>query len=177
MVLDTLRGEWALRRNVDPTGEQLIGDADFASTGESALTYRESGILRLRDGRELSASRQYRYCAVGHQVDVQFADGPNTGKLFLNLEFSRKNGGTRQQTPTSAVTTPITLFTEFSTQDLSRQLSGSLVHERRTTCGAGTQRCHERRRTVYFFPWPDAPLLASLSRASNPKTIVVVITR
>ena len=93
MVLDTLRGEWALRRNVDPTGEQLIGDADFASTGESALTYRESGILRLRDGRELSASRQYRYCAVGHRVDVQFAEGPNTGKLFLNLEFSRKSWG------------------------------------------------------------------------------------
>ena len=98
MVLDTLRGEWALRRNVDPTGEQLIGDADFASTGESALTYRESGILRLRDGRELSASRQYRYCAVGHRVDVQFADGPNTGKLFLNLAFSRKNVSIRAAT-------------------------------------------------------------------------------
>lgn len=93
MVLDTLRGEWALRRNVDPTGEQLIGDADFAPTGESALNYRESGILQLRGGRELSASRQYRYCAVGHRVDVQFGDGPNSGKLFLNLEFSRKNWG------------------------------------------------------------------------------------
>jgi hypothetical protein len=93
MVLDTLRGEWALRRNVHPTGDQLIGDAAFAPAGESALAYQESGILRLRDGRELSASRQYRYCAVGKRVAVQFADGPNTGNMFLNLEFSRKNWG------------------------------------------------------------------------------------
>lgn len=93
MVLDTLRGDWEFRRDVHPTGEQFLGAAAFAPTGDSALVYRECGILRLLDGRELSASRQYRYCAAGSGVAVQFADGPNTGDLFLNLEFSRKNWG------------------------------------------------------------------------------------
>ena len=94
-ILQNLRGVWTLRRDIQPGGAQLRGEAVFAPFGEGALAYRESGILTLADGSEFSASRQYcyRYRPSDDRVVVEFADGPDIGKAFLNLSFSRTDSG------------------------------------------------------------------------------------
>ena len=82
-----------LRRDIEPGGAQLHGDAVFARFGEGALAYRESGILTLADGRVFSACRQYRYRLSEDSVVVEFADGPHIGTQFLSLSFSRTDTG------------------------------------------------------------------------------------
>lgn len=84
-----LCGPWILRRDIQPGGGHLHGDAVFAAVGEGALAYRESGLLSLRDGSELSAYRQYLYRLNEDRIVVEFADGPDIGKRFLILSFSR----------------------------------------------------------------------------------------
>lgn len=78
-----------LRRDIRPGVAQLHGEAVFTPAGEGALAYRESGILTLADGGEFSAYRQYLYRSSGDSVVVEFADGPDIGKQFLSLRFSR----------------------------------------------------------------------------------------
>jgi hypothetical protein len=92
-ILQNLRGAWMLRRDIEPGGAQLHGDAVFARFGEGALAYRESGILTLADGRVFSACRQYRYRLSEDSVVVEFADGPHIGTQFLSLSFSRTDTG------------------------------------------------------------------------------------
>lgn len=92
-ILQNLRGARMLRRDIEPGGAQLHGDAVFARFGEGALAYRESGILTLADGRVFSACRQYRYRLSEDSVVVEFADGPHIGTQFLSLSFSRTDTG------------------------------------------------------------------------------------
>ena len=94
-ILQSLRGTWMLRRDIQPAGAQLRGEAVFASFGEGALAYRESGILTLADGRKFSACRQYcyRYRSSEDSIVVEFADGPDIGKQFLGLSFSGTDSG------------------------------------------------------------------------------------
>jgi hypothetical protein len=92
-ILRHFCGPWILRREIEPGGAHLHGDAVFAPVGEGALAYRESGILTLADGREFSAYRQYRYCLSHDRIVVEFADGPDIGKQFLSLSFSRTDRG------------------------------------------------------------------------------------
>lgn len=91
-ILQHLRGAWTLRRDIQPGGARLYGDAVFAPSGEGALAYRESGILTLADGGEFSAYRQYLYRSSGDSVVVEFADGPDVGRQFLSLRFSPTDG-------------------------------------------------------------------------------------
>lgn len=88
-ILQDLRGAWILRRDIRPGVAHLHGDAVFAPAGEGALAYRESGILTLANGGEFSSYRQYLYRSSGDCVVVEFADGPDIGKQFLSLRFSR----------------------------------------------------------------------------------------
>ena len=92
-ILQDLRGAWILHRDIQPGGARLHGDAVFAPMGEAVLAYRESGILTLADGRESFAYRQYRYRLSEDNVVVEFADGPDIGKQFLSLRFSRTDRG------------------------------------------------------------------------------------
>lgn len=92
-ILQNLRGAWMLRRDIEPAGAQLHGDAVFARFGEGALAYRESSILTLADGRVFSACRQYRYRLSEDSVVVEFADGPHIGTQFLSVSFSRTDTG------------------------------------------------------------------------------------
>lgn len=92
-ILQNLRGARMLRRDIEPGGAQLHGDAVFARFGEGALAYRESGILTLADGRVFSTCRQYRYRLSEDSVVVEFADGPHIGTQFLSLSFSRTDTG------------------------------------------------------------------------------------
>lgn len=92
-ILQNLRGARMLRRDIEPGGAQLHGDAVFAPVGEGALACRESGILTLADGSEFSAYRQYCYRLSEDIVVVEFADGPHIGTQFLSLSFSRTDTG------------------------------------------------------------------------------------
>ena len=92
-ILQNFRGAWMLRRDIQPGGAQLHGDAVFAPVGEGALAYRESGILTLADGSEFSAYRQYCYRLSEDIVVVEFADGPHIGTQFLSLSFARTESG------------------------------------------------------------------------------------
>lgn len=92
-ILQHLHGAWTLSRDIRPEGAHLHGEAVFAPSGEGALAYRESGILKLADGGEFSASRQYLYRPHGDSVVVEFADGPDVRKHFLSLRFSPTDDG------------------------------------------------------------------------------------
>lgn len=65
-----------LRRDIQPGGAQLHGDAAFAPFGGGAFADLESGILTLADDSEFSAYRQ-------DSVVVEFADGPHIRTQFL----------------------------------------------------------------------------------------------
>jgi hypothetical protein len=85
--LEGLVGAWTLRRDIQPEGAFLHGEAVFVPDGEGALAYRESGVLTLADGGEFSAYREYLYRVSGDSVLVEFADGPDVGKRFVRMKF------------------------------------------------------------------------------------------
>ena len=98
-ILQNFRGAWMLRRDIQPGGAQLHGDAVFAPVGEGALACRESGILTLADGSEFSAYRQYCYRLSEDIVVVEFADGPHIGTQFADSGNSPDGVPIKNRTP------------------------------------------------------------------------------
>lgn len=75
-TLAFLRGTWELTRSVRDGGRtgRFDGVATFSPLSADTLAYREAGVLSF-DGRQVPATRRYRYRAAGGAVEVDFDDG------------------------------------------------------------------------------------------------------
>jgi len=71
-------GLWRVLREIDDrlSGRpgRFEGTASLAPEGDG-LRYRESGVLRLGDGPEMAAHRDYLWVPDGEGIAVRFADG------------------------------------------------------------------------------------------------------
>lgn len=91
-ILELLSGHWRIDRKIIGEGATLSGDADFAKAADGALAYSEKGVLVLANGQELQAFRKYTYRADSAGLIVEFADGPDKGKTFVELSFVATTG-------------------------------------------------------------------------------------
>ena len=87
VLFEGLAGRWTIDRLFEGQSATLQGAASFLPDGPGALAYSEAGRLTLSDGRALQATRSYRYRFVADAVEIDFADGPDKGRLFVLLAF------------------------------------------------------------------------------------------
>lgn len=93
MDLQTLlTGDWILKRRLGH-GATLNGTLALVPDGGGTLSYLEAGILRLPNGSQNDARRAYTYRVDGQRLDIFFADGPDSGRPFLSLVFTRHAKG------------------------------------------------------------------------------------
>lgn len=83
-----LVGEWRLDRTVSDGGD-MVGRASFTPTLEG-LRYRESGRLRLEDGKGYDFERRYLYRISGLRMDVYFDE--KLPRLFQTIRLAQING-------------------------------------------------------------------------------------
>ncbi len=81
-----LQGSWAIERTITPKGA-FQGTASFVLTAPDTLTYVEEGELELADGRVMQGERSHTYVLKEDSIEVKFADGPNAGEHFVNIDF------------------------------------------------------------------------------------------
>lgn len=71
-------GRWTLSRRIEDRLQDAVltldGRAELTATGD-ALAYRETGLLRLADGRAVQAEREYVWREVAGRIAVHFPDG------------------------------------------------------------------------------------------------------
>lgn len=76
--LGDFAGTWRVDRTIDDRlsgrAARFAGRAVFAPS-DGGLAYREAGRLRLGDGPELAATREYLWREADGMIDVRFADG------------------------------------------------------------------------------------------------------
>ncbi|MGI4983475.1 MAG: DUF6314 family protein, partial [Janthinobacterium lividum] len=65
---------------------RLHGEARFQRLGDDRLAYAEEGTLVLANGARLRAVRRYVYRLEGSALQVEFADGPDTGRRYLRFD-------------------------------------------------------------------------------------------
>lgn len=74
-VMNNLSGRWSLDRAIAGIGG-MRGVATFTPLDQNSLAYREQGSLKLLDGTELQAEREYIYRARRDGFDVLFKENP-----------------------------------------------------------------------------------------------------
>ena len=83
-VLATLRGRWAIQRQIEPGGH-FSGIAAFTQRSADSLLYRESGELTLDGGMTLQGENSYVYALRNGVIDVSFAEGRSRGMHFIDI--------------------------------------------------------------------------------------------
>ncbi|MEA2738056.1 MAG: hypothetical protein QOH05_1363 [Acetobacteraceae bacterium] len=83
-VLESLRGHWAIERQIEPGGH-FTGMAAFTQRSADSLLYRESGRLVLDNGTALEGENSYVYALRNGAIEVSFADGPSRGVHFIDI--------------------------------------------------------------------------------------------
>lgn len=91
--LDWLEGQWRISRRVESENATLHGSATFSRIADDVLDYAEKGLLTLHNGQTIRASRRYTFLARGESVVIEFADGPDLGKPFVELLFNPSTAG------------------------------------------------------------------------------------
>jgi len=89
-VMARLPGAWSFSRVIECQGHAQ-GLATFRPLDAQSLAYREQGRLRLLDGTELEAGREYVFRARDRGFDVFFKETPS--RLFHTVELAASNGG------------------------------------------------------------------------------------
>jgi hypothetical protein len=74
-VFDGLEGAWDLVRTIEKQAT-MTGIAVFTPDHAKMLKYREDGRIRLADGRELDAHREYRFERAADGFAVYFEEQP-----------------------------------------------------------------------------------------------------
>ncbi|EJT49018.1 hypothetical protein A1Q1_01929 [Trichosporon asahii var. asahii CBS 2479] len=74
-VFDRLAGTWQLYRTIEGQAE-MRGTASFTALESGMLKYREEGRLRLADGNEFSAHKEYVFERAASGFNVYFAETP-----------------------------------------------------------------------------------------------------
>lgn len=85
-----LAGAWSFNRVIEGQGH-MQGLATFTPLDAERLAYREQGRLRLLNGTELEAEREYVFCARDRGFDVYFKENPP--RLFHTIELAASDGG------------------------------------------------------------------------------------
>jgi hypothetical protein len=74
-ALSRLRGRWVFDRTIEGHGA-MTGLAIFTPIAGQGLHYREEGMLRLANGAELAAEREYVYAPRENGFAVLFRENP-----------------------------------------------------------------------------------------------------
>lgn len=74
-VFDGLEGTWDLVRTIEDQAT-MTGVAVFTPQLGTMLKYREEGRIRLADGKEFDAHREYRFERSAHGFEVYFEEEP-----------------------------------------------------------------------------------------------------
>jgi uncharacterized protein DUF6314 len=88
-VMMKLSGTWSFDRTIEGHGS-MQGVASFTRLDQDRLAYREEGNLRLLDGTELQAEREYIYRVRRDGFDVFFKESPP--RLFHEVFVARHQG-------------------------------------------------------------------------------------
>jgi hypothetical protein len=83
-VLDLLRGDWTIERQIEPGGS-FAGSATFTQRTTDSLLYHESGRLVLDDGTALDGHNSYIYAQRNDAVELSFTDGLSRGVHFFDI--------------------------------------------------------------------------------------------
>jgi hypothetical protein len=87
LLLNCLAGYWNIERIIEGEGATLRGTASLLPTVPGVLAYKETGQLRLQNGRTLETFRCYHYRLLESAIEIDFGDGPANGQLFVRLDF------------------------------------------------------------------------------------------
>lgn len=88
-VFDRLAGNWRLHRTIEGQAE-MKGTARFTALETGMMGYREEGRLRLADGNEFSAHKDYVFERAPDGFKVHFSETPL--RLFHGIVL-RSDGG------------------------------------------------------------------------------------
>jgi hypothetical protein len=89
-VMTRLTGSWSFDRVIEAQGS-MQGIATFTPLDAESLAYREQGRLRLLNGTELEAGREYVFRERGGGFDVFFKETPP--RLFHAISLSASDDG------------------------------------------------------------------------------------
>ena len=84
-VMARLAGSWSFERDIEGQG-CMLGLATFTALDAQSVAYREQGRLRLRNGTELEASREYIFRRTDRGFEVFFNENPP--RLFHAVSLS-----------------------------------------------------------------------------------------
>lgn len=85
-VFHRLSGAWQLQRTIEGQA-QMQGTARFTTLETGMLKYREEGRLRLADGNEFNAHKEYIFEGTPTGFNVFFAETPL--RLFHRIELQK----------------------------------------------------------------------------------------
>lgn len=89
-VMTRLIGSWSFDRLIEDQGT-MQGIADFTPLNERSLAYREQGTLKLSNGNELQAEREYIFGKSDRGFQVFFKENPP--RLFHEVSLSASVAG------------------------------------------------------------------------------------
>lgn len=89
-AMTRLAGAWSFNRVIEGQGH-MQGLATFTPLDAERLAYREQGRLRLLNGTELEAEREYVFCARDRGFDVYFKENPP--RFFHAIELAASDDG------------------------------------------------------------------------------------
>lgn len=87
-LLDQFEGCWQLSRRIEQEHATMRGSATFSRAENDVLLYHEEGLLTLHNGQTVRCTRRYKFLAQGESLVIRFNDGPDDGKIFVELAFS-----------------------------------------------------------------------------------------
>lgn len=90
-VVTRLAGSWSFDRVIEAQGS-MQGIATFTPLDAESLAYREKGRLRLLNGTELEAEREYVFRERSRGFEVFFNENPP--RLFHAISLSAADDGT-----------------------------------------------------------------------------------
>jgi hypothetical protein len=85
-VFDALNGAWKFERVIEGKAS-MTGTARFSLLERGVLGYREEGRVRLADGQEFAAHREYLFARTAKGFEVLFAEEPP--RLFHEIALVR----------------------------------------------------------------------------------------
>lgn len=89
-VMTRLAGAWSFDRVIEGQAS-MKGLATFTPLDAERLAYREQGRLKLRNGTELEAEREYVFRHRDRGFDVLFKESPP--RLFHAIDLAASDGG------------------------------------------------------------------------------------
>jgi hypothetical protein len=89
-VMTRLAGAWSFDRVIEGQGS-MKGLATFTPLDAENLAYREQGRLKLQNGTELEAEREYVFCKRDRGFEVFFKETPP--RLFHAIELAASDDG------------------------------------------------------------------------------------